>query len=207
VQPRMLIVHASSDSPSQHLATMNAIFAAQKLSVLIDVVLLNQREDSMQLQQAAHLTGGLYLRPPVGSPMQRALAQYLLSCCLPDRYARQFVSAPQQGQLETRAICFLSKQALEVGFACSVCLAVFGDEKLPSCPVCATRFSLGPLASQLLKRKVAKKSPAALPRPAAVAGRGATPAPSAVPPAPTAESLAPAAGSLAPWQATTASPR
>jgi len=183
VQPRMLVLHASPDSPSQHLATMNAVFAAQKLRVLIDTVLLHANEDSMLLQQAAFLTGGLYLRAAPNTPMQRALAQYLITHCLPDRCARQFVSAPPQGELETRALCFLTRQPLEIGFACSVCLAVFSSEK-PSCPVCGSRFALPP------------KRPR---KPAVASAPGATntilPAASiTVPPPPE------AAEGMAPWQ-------
>lgn len=203
VQPRILILHASADAPTQHLAMMNGVFAAQKLGVLIDAVLLNAAADSMVLQQSAFLTGGLYLRAPRDAPVQRALVQYLITCCLPDRYARQFLSAPPQGQLETRALCFLSKQPLEIGFACSVCLAVFSHDKIASCPVCSTRFSLAQmLPGQLLGKKKLKKAPAAAPAApfggaaggaagGAVGGAG-TPAAITLPPAPP--------GELAPWQ-------
>ena len=51
--------------------------ALQKLGVVIDACMVGSR-DSAFLQQAAHLTGGLYLRPP----RPAALLQYLLVCQL-----------------------------------------------------------------------------------------------------------------------------
>jgi hypothetical protein len=185
---------------------MNSIFAAQKLGVLIDAVLLGSASHSMLLQQAAHLTGGLYLHARSGTPAQRALAQYLLTSCLPDRYERQLLSAPPQGELETRARCFLTKQPLEVGFACSVCLAVFAHDKLPSCPVCATRFSFGPPIGQLKKRprKAAAGGAASAGEAGAAAGAvtaGAASSAAEVAAATAAITLPPApAGELAPWQ-------
>lgn len=176
VEPRILVVHASADAPTQHLPAMNCVFAAQKLGVLIDAVLLGS-DDSMLLQQAAHLTGGLYLRPD--EPTRSALGQYLITCCLPDRYARQTLRPPPQGQPETRALCHLSKQPVEMGHACSVCLTVFEHDQLPSCPVCGTRYALAPQGRKLLKRPAAgaggPAAPARRPAPAGGAGRAATP--------------------------------
>ena len=160
VEPRLLVVHATEDAPSQHLAVMNCAFAAQKLGVLIDAVVM-ARADSMVLQQATHLTGGLYLRPE--ERVQRVLAQYLISSCLPDRYARQFLRPPPQGALDTRAICALSQQQVEMGWACSVCLHVFEHDKLMACPVCGTRFTGRLLAAAQAggAKKRPKKSAAA----------------------------------------------
>ena len=154
VEPRLLLIHASPDSPSQHLASMNCVFAAQKLGILIDTVSLARGDDSMVLQQAAHLTGGLHLRPD--EPTLRGLSQYLITHCLPSRQARQFLCMPRQRQPETRALCFLSKDPVEIGHACSVCLAVFRHDNLNACPVCGTRFALA-----LPPRKKLKKAPAA----------------------------------------------
>jgi transcription initiation factor TFIIH subunit 3 len=158
-EPRFLVLHASPDAPSQHLAIMNCAFAAQKLGIMMDTVVLAQ-QDSMLLQQAAHLTGGLYLKPD--GPTQSALAQYLITCCLADRKTRQHLCAPAQQPPETRALCFLTKQPVEVGYACSVCLAVFSRDDLGGkCPVCSTRFELAVLPGQLAKKRLRRATPAA----------------------------------------------
>ena len=135
--------------------------------IIIDTVLLACAEDSMLLQQAAHLTGGLYLRAE--GPTQRALGQYLLTCCLPDKYERQYLAPPVQGEPESRALCFVTKQPVEMGYACSVCLTVFSHDGLAACPVCGTRYALAmpPGAGQARKR---------IKRPAAAAPGAAAPA-------------------------------
>lgn len=70
--------------PAQYIPTMNAIFAAQRCGVLIDACYLGASQSAF-LQQAAHLTGGLYLRParPAG------LLQYLLTVRRTRRQAHQ----------------------------------------------------------------------------------------------------------------------
>ncbi|KAE8244989.1 hypothetical protein A4X13_0g6134 [Tilletia indica] len=71
-RPRILILSAldggmggtgaGSGSAMAYVPLMNCIFAAQKRSILIDVLKLTQGQDVVFLQQAAHLTGGNYLR-------------------------------------------------------------------------------------------------------------------------------------------------
>ena len=109
--------------------------------------------------------GGTHLRPD--APTLKALAQYLITCCLPGRYARQFLRLPKQRQPETRALCFVSKRPVEIGHACSVCLAVFGHDNLAACPVCGTRFALAlPPLGQARKKLKKATGAAAAPAPA-----------------------------------------
>jgi len=158
---RVLVLQASPESAAQHLATMNCAFAAYDLGITLDVVVLLDDADaapsipsrdasSLALQQAAGTSGGLYRRPNMLTCA--AISQYLITTCLPDHYDRQYFSPAKQGQLETRALCFLTKQALQLGCACSVCLAVFTDDKMPECRVCSTRFT----GNLFLSRKKAK---------------------------------------------------
>eukprot|EP00958_Prasinococcus_capsulatus_P007963 scaffold744_cov370-Prasinococcus_capsulatus_cf.AAC.10 len=72
--PRVLCIQASQDSPRQYVPTMNAIFAAQRAMVPIDVCVLGTAESSL-LQQASFLSGGVYqnIAYPGG------LLQYLIS--------------------------------------------------------------------------------------------------------------------------------
>jgi transcription initiation factor TFIIH subunit 3 len=57
------------------MAVMNGIFAASKLNVAIDACCLSEN-DSGLLQQAAELTGGLYLKLSRGD----GLLEYLMVC-------------------------------------------------------------------------------------------------------------------------------
>jgi transcription initiation factor TFIIH subunit 3 len=52
---------SSSELPLQYIPTMNAIFAAQAAHIALDALVLGPA-DSAFLQQATHLTGGLYMR-------------------------------------------------------------------------------------------------------------------------------------------------
>ena len=136
---------------------MNCVFAAQKLDILVDTVMLSASgSDSMVLQQASHLTGGFYLRPDAATV--RALGQYLVTSVLPNRHMRQHLTPPKQKAPDPRALCFETQQPIEMGFACSVCLAVFSHDRLAMCPVCATRFSVTMPAGQ--PRKKLKKAAA-----------------------------------------------
>ena len=77
LQSRILCISSSPDDPGQYLATMNAIFAAQRSKVVIDACVLGNHHSSF-MQQATHLTGGTYLKPT----QPDALVQYLLASFL-----------------------------------------------------------------------------------------------------------------------------
>ncbi|EPS73731.1 hypothetical protein M569_01027, partial [Genlisea aurea] len=63
-QPRILCLHGSPDGPGQYIAIMNSIFSAQRLMVPIDSCLVGA-EHSAFLQQASHITRGVYLKPQI----------------------------------------------------------------------------------------------------------------------------------------------
>lgn len=133
-QPRLLCLAASSDTTLQYIPTMNAIFAAQKLGVVIDACMVGSR-DSAFLQQAAHLTGGLYLRPP----RPAALLQYLLTLFLADVSTRKLLQLPPEQGVNFSASCFCHKKSIDLGFVCSVCLSIFCQE-VERCMTCGTVF-------------------------------------------------------------------
>jgi len=118
-------------------------------------VLLAPTADSISLQQLAHLSGGVYHRAE-GSGKD-GLGCFLLFSVLPDQHCRRLLAPPLQSRLETRAVCTLTKRHLDIGYTCSVCLAVFEKHALRECAVCGTRFPLPKLApGAKLKKKVAK---------------------------------------------------
>ena len=157
LQLRLLVVHASADVPHQHLPGMNCAFAAKKLGVVVDAVEF-AKADSQVLQTAADMTGGVYLRPDAAT--RTGLSQFLISSCLPDAAAREVLRAPAQAAVETRAICHRTHQPVSLGYACSVCLAVFADAKdLTSCPVCGEQFR------NVLRKRRPQPPPPPPPRP------------------------------------------
>ena len=60
---RMLVVQQGRDSPAQYNAVMNCIFAAHSKEVPIDGCVLSTQTSTF-LQQASHLTNGVYIQPP-----------------------------------------------------------------------------------------------------------------------------------------------
>jgi transcription initiation factor TFIIH subunit 3 len=125
---RILILSASPDNSAQYIPTMNAIFAAQRLSIPIDVLTL--ASSSTFLQQAADATGGIHLART--TPASHAgFLQTLMLAFLPDPTARQNLILPAQasgangGGVDFRAACFCHRRIVDVGFVCSICLSIF----------------------------------------------------------------------------------
>ncbi len=79
--------------------------------------------------QAAHLTSGLYFRPSHRS----ATLQYLVQCLAADTELRKMLTVQQTLGVDFRASCFCHKRAIEIGFVCSVCLAI-SCEQVKACP-------------------------------------------------------------------------
>ncbi|KAI9146336.1 TFIIH subunit Tfb4/p34 [Paraphysoderma sedebokerense] len=140
IKPRILVISASNDSPIHYIPTMNCIFSAQKAMIPIDVCNLGKL-DTIFLQQAAHLTDGVYLK----IPRIEGLLEYLMFAFLPDRYTRQFLCLPTLDQVDFRAACFCHKKIIDIGYVCSICLSIF-CEWSEVCSTCKTKFSFGPLS-------------------------------------------------------------
>jgi len=135
IKPRVLVLSVSPDSPYQYISIMNAVFSAQKMSIPIDVCKIFGGEVAF-LQQAAHITGGVYL--DVENP--QALLQYLLFSFLPERYARNYLCLPNKEQVDFRAACFCHKRIIDIGYVCSVCLSIFCSWS-PVCSTCRAKFA------------------------------------------------------------------
>jgi transcription initiation factor TFIIH subunit 3 len=135
---RVVCVHASPDDSAQYVAVMNAVFAAQRCSAVIDSCVVAQ-SDSPLLQQATHITQGVYARHDSSEP---GLLQCMLCCFVPSAAARaSSLAMPGIPVVDSRASCFCHKRPLELGFVCSVCLSVF-CRFCAVCPTCGSRFWL-----------------------------------------------------------------
>ncbi|PRT55803.1 RNA polymerase II transcription factor B subunit 4 [Wickerhamiella sorbophila] len=138
---RILLVSVTGDVPSKYISTMNSIFAAQKAHIPIDVCKLGGEKTN--LQQAADFTGGAYI--DIAHP--RGLVQYFMSTFLIDPATRQMLNQATQPEVDFRAVCFLTKEVVEIGHVCSVCLCIMKDEPDGSCPICHTVFESTQLPS------------------------------------------------------------
>lgn len=144
---RILVLSASADNSAQYIPTMNAIFAAQRLSIPIDILPLSPISTSTFLQQAADATAGLYL--PCTTPTAHAgILQYLMLAFLPDVSAREHLILPSQaagegGGVDFRAACFCHRRIVDVGYVCSICLSIF-CEPVPDgvCLTCGSQLGM-----------------------------------------------------------------
>mmetsp|Transcript_12593 Transcript_12593/g.27207 ORF Transcript_12593/g.27207 Transcript_12593/m.27207 type:complete len:291 (-) Transcript_12593:552-1424(-) len=134
-RPRVLCMVGSPDAPMQYIPVMNAIFSAQRAEVAIDALLLHTT-DSTFLQQAVHLTGGLYFKPS----HRGAALQYLLQTLSADTHTRSMLAVHQPLGVDFRASCFCHKQTIDMGYVCSVCLSIF-CQPLRACAICGTPYA------------------------------------------------------------------
>jgi transcription initiation factor TFIIH subunit 3 len=155
-KPLILCLVASDDVPRQYVPIMNAIFAAQRHEVswhallhdrldadppcarvhqvIIDACILGAN-DSALLQQAAHLTGGTYFKPPDLS----STLQHLLQSFAVDTTCRQWLQPPALLGVDFRAACFCHKRPCDMVYVCSVCMSIF-CEQVADCSTCGTLF-------------------------------------------------------------------
>mmetsp|Transcript_13697 Transcript_13697/g.18802 ORF Transcript_13697/g.18802 Transcript_13697/m.18802 type:complete len:300 (+) Transcript_13697:55-954(+) len=135
LSPRLLVLSSSPDPSAQYIAVMNSLFAAQRMQVCVDGCAVGGC-DSPLLQQAALLSGGIYLHPPCPS----ALLTYLLQVFAVDTFTRKYTEMPQSAVVDFRASCFCHKRSIDVGYVCSVCLSIF-CESCPRCSTCGTEYA------------------------------------------------------------------
>lgn len=156
---RVLIVSTSPDNSAQYIPLMNSIFAAQRLSIAIDVLTL--ASSSTFLQQAADATGGLYMS--LTTPETHAgLLQYLMFAYLPDPSARELLVSPSGNSgVDFRAACFCHRRIVDIGFVCSICLSIFCEPVADgTCLTCGSHLVLanyGQKPAVVPKKKKGKK--------------------------------------------------
>lgn len=140
-QARVLVVQRCADTPAKYVQTMNALFAAQNDSVIVDALVMRSR-DSTYMQQACDLTGGIYSREP---DLQK-IPPLLLGTFLTDPIRRPKAPPSAVSSVDARAACFCHKRPLDLGFVCSVCLSIF-CKFVPVCSTCNAKFQIPALSS------------------------------------------------------------
>lgn len=136
-KPRILCLQGSPDGPQQYVAVMNAIFSAQRSMVPIDSCIVGSQHSAF-LQQASHITGGIYLKP-----QQPGLFQYLAMVFATDLHTRRFLQLPRPTGVDFRASCFCHKKTIDMGYVCSVCLSIFCEHS-KKCSTCEATFNQKP---------------------------------------------------------------
>uniref|UniRef100_A0A8D8SPW0 General transcription factor IIH subunit 3 n=1 Tax=Cacopsylla melanoneura TaxID=428564 RepID=A0A8D8SPW0_9HEMI len=149
---RILIITGCGNSGDQYIPCMNTFFTAQKQNVTIDVCSL-QNEITL-LQQACDITNGVFLKLPQLS----SLLQYLLCVFLPDPTVRKKLVVPPPVSVDYRPFCFCHHELIDIGFVCSVCLAIY-CKLSPICTTCEVVFKMkAPMKPMKVKKKKMIKS-------------------------------------------------
>lgn len=142
--PRILILAAAAAAAAgdAYVPVMNAVFAAQKLGVPIDVALLGGAHGAGVLAPAPHLTSGV-----MHTPRDRAsLITHLVSIFAPSVATRASLALPwATGGVDLGASCFCHASRVDVGHVCSVCLSIW-CEAVDTCATCGSSYGVGPPA-------------------------------------------------------------
>lgn len=133
-QPRILCLHGSPDGPGQYVAVMNSIFSAQRSMLPIDSCVIGAQHSAF-LQQASHITGGIYSKPQ----QLDGLFQYLSTLFATDLHSRRFIHLHKSVGVDFRASCFCHKSTIDMGYICSVCLSIFCKAH-KKCSTCGSTF-------------------------------------------------------------------
>ncbi|CAH2350400.1 general transcription and DNA repair factor IIH subunit Tfb4p [[Candida] railenensis] len=158
MKSRVLIITANNESDVNYIPIMNAIFAAQKMRLPIDVAKLGSH-NSAYLQQACDTTNGIYLH--IENP--QGLIQVLCTAYFVEPSIRPLLILPTNANTNYRASCFITGKSVDMGYVCSVCLCIMSF--IPSsekCPTCGSGFdkkilaqlTKGPVVAPRKKRKL-----------------------------------------------------
>jgi len=143
--PRVLLVQASDDKPSDYNAFMNCAFASVKQNVVVDGCFIpekNGTQSSPYLEQTCDLTGGLWLAPKGAAQSNMSLTEVLLSVFLPPRSARSRLNLPEINKVDFRARAFDTGEILDMAYVCNQCLSIFQQKPSGSCPTCGADIRL-----------------------------------------------------------------
>eukprot|EP01127_Copromyxa_protea_P018011 TRINITY_DN5578_c0_g1_i1.p1 TRINITY_DN5578_c0_g1~~TRINITY_DN5578_c0_g1_i1.p1 ORF type:complete len:148 (+),score=14.03 TRINITY_DN5578_c0_g1_i1:381-824(+) len=126
----LVITPMSEDDPTQSIPVMNAIFASKKMGVKLDCCVFSEN-DSPQLQQASHLTEGIYIKTTNANEMFHQLLTTFI--CPPEM--RALFPQPIQYSVNCNISCFCHKRSIDRGFVCTSCLSIFCTEQT-QCSTC-----------------------------------------------------------------------
>jgi transcription initiation factor TFIIH subunit 3 len=150
---RILVLSVSeADLSSQYVGLMNAVFAAQRMAVPVDMLRIGPQ--AAFLQQASDATGGVFMNYDpmdakdaavngngkheededeemddeedegnVQNAAAMGLLQTLMMGYLPDVTARRNLVMPGSEEVDFRAACFCHGKIVDLGGVCSVCLS------------------------------------------------------------------------------------
>ncbi|CAB3402751.1 unnamed protein product [Caenorhabditis bovis] len=145
---RAVVIGMTSFFGGEHGPLMNLFFSAAKQNICVDVVSLGEDATGGVLQQAADITGGLFLHASRPSELLPMLMTHVLAA----PSLRSAFPQPSLDAVDYRASCACHHQLVSVGWVCSVCLSVL-CQYMPICKVCKAVFKIAHLPRKSIKRK------------------------------------------------------
>jgi transcription factor TFB4 len=135
VNKRVLVLTRSADPVVNFESTMNAVFAAHRIGVVVDSVLIGVKT-SLFLTQAAILTNGFSIAL-INRP--KCLLQYLLT--IPPLSVRKFIVMTKIKAVDYKTPAVNTKNMIDMGILCPICLSVYEKTGTPiyRCTVCGSR--------------------------------------------------------------------
>lgn len=137
--PRILLVQASEDRPSDYNAFMNCAFASVKQHIVVDGCFLQSGSSytsSPFLEQACDLTSGVFLSPSGAAQVDGALTEVLYSVFLAPLTCRSTLNLPASNKVDFRARCFETATMVDKASVCNQCLSIFKNRPKGHCPTC-----------------------------------------------------------------------
>jgi transcription initiation factor TFIIH subunit 3 len=131
---RMALISLARDLSSEQNILMNLVFASQQQGLKVDAVSLNGSIPI--LQQACDIASGSYFE--VTEPQQ--LVTILMNNILSNTHGTDALSSNESKKIDYRAACHCHQQLVDIGWVCTVCLAVH-CKAVPFCTTCSTVFS------------------------------------------------------------------
>ncbi|CAI5444723.1 unnamed protein product [Caenorhabditis angaria] len=145
---RAVVIGITPVCGGEHSSLMNLFFSAAKQNICVDVISLADDNNGGILQQAADITGGLFLHTPNPTNLLKVLMTHVLA----DPAYRASFPQPTLDSVDYRASCACHHQLVSNGWVCSVCLSVL-CQYMPICKVCKSVFKMTHLPKKILKRK------------------------------------------------------
>ena len=129
----------------QYLNLINSAFCAKEHGIIVDIILLencdggsSSKEALTIFSQVCDLTSGV-----LHNCKDLAHLYHILTICVtPTSQDREkLLVTSSQVEVDYRAATFDTKNLVDIGFVCSICLAVF-EYYQPLCPICESNMTL-----------------------------------------------------------------
>ena len=117
---------------------MNNVFAAEKIGVTIDSVVISKdgKAKCVFCQQMSHLTNGIYSQTTIQQLLPRLLSDYTLESTLMNKLNP---TGQTENEIDWRMKAFHEDKLIDNGYVCSACFTVL-SKSYDRCPVCQIDF-------------------------------------------------------------------